>query len=238
MMLAIDAGNTRVKWGLHDGARWRHQGDVATAEAARLDSVWQGFERPEKIVGCNVAADATGALLNSLARRWRRRPQWIAAVQVQCGVRNSYDDPAQLGPDRWAALIGAWHLMKSRCLVVNAGTAMTVDALSGDGVFLGGIIVPGFELMGRALAMNTERITLKEGQRREFPTNTEDGVFSGALAALGGAVERMANALGRPGTLDCIVSGGAARPLASALTIRHRVVDNLVLDGLVIIARS
>ena len=81
-------------------------------------------------------------------------PYWVVARSEQCGVRSSYADPARLGADRWAALIGARHLYQGACVVVNAGTTMTVDALSSESIFLGGCIVPGFELMRRALAAN------------------------------------------------------------------------------------
>ena len=115
---------------------------------------------------------------------------------------------------------------------------MTVDALSDTGEFLGGIIVPGFDLMQQALVTNTAALKLEQGGFRDYPDNTADAIASGAMQALAGAVERMsallATTLGH--TPDCIVSGGAAQLLQPRLNVSARVVDNLVLEGLVLIA--
>ena len=88
----------------------------------------------------------------------------------QCGVRSSYAEPAQLGADRWAALIGARRRYAGPCAVVNAGTTMTVDALSAEGIFLGGFIVPGLELMREALARNTAQLKAQDGRFSFFRT--------------------------------------------------------------------
>jgi type III pantothenate kinase len=165
---------------------------------------------------------------------------WIASAREQCGVRNSYDDPAQLGCDRWAALIGAWRLCGGPALVVNAGTALTVDALTADGVFVGGIIVPGEHLMRGALAGNTAGLALRPGNFSFFPNTTGDAIMSGTIDAMAGAVERMAHFLEEAGQARplCVLSGGGAASLATQLNLEVRVVDNLVLEGLLVISGS
>jgi type III pantothenate kinase len=122
--------------------------------------------------------------------------------------------------------------------VVNAGTAVTVDALAADGVFLGGMILAGKDLMRRALARGTARLRPRSGRFAYFPANTEDAIESGAANAIAGAVERMLRFMDQAG-LDrplTIVSGGAAQLLAPLLSATVEVVDNLVLEGLVRIA--
>jgi type III pantothenate kinase len=153
-------------------------------------------------------------------------------------VRSSYADPAALGSDRWAALIGAWHLCGTACVVVNAGTTMTVDALGSEGVFLGGCIVPGARLMREVMARDTANLALREGGFSHFPDNTGDALFSGAVNSLAGAVERMAGYLGEiTGTLPpVILSGGDLALIEKRLNARVTVVDNLVLEGLLHIA--
>ncbi|MEK6594529.1 MAG: type III pantothenate kinase, partial [Pseudomonadota bacterium] len=144
----------------------------------------------------------------------------------------------QLGADRWAALIGAWHRFHGPCLVVGAGTTVTVDALSGEGVFLGGLIIPGFELMRGSLARNTAQLKLQDGDFHYFPDNTANAIMSGAINALCGAVERMLGFMQETGeVMPCVVlSGGVAGLLADRLNARVEVVDNLVLEGLLSIA--
>ncbi len=155
-------------------------------------------------------------------------------------MRNLYERPDQLGPDRWAALIAARALHPSGpALVVNAGTATTVDMLSGDGTFLGGCILPGVELMRFVLHEHTGRLPMSEGGQRDAPRNTLDAIETGCRHAQAGAVERMYRVF-RDLELNplCLVSGGAGRVLVDQLIMPRRYVENLVLDGLVRIATT
>ena len=241
-LLAVDSGNTRIKWGLHDSRGWLKQGAVAQGEYALLGREWAILAEPARVIVSNVAGEQARAALSGLFSGWQAEPQWqwVSASAFQCGVRNYYADPSQLGSDRWAALIAAWAQQRQGCLVVNAGTAMTVDALSDTGEFLGGIIVPGLDLMQQALAANTAALRREDGEFQDYPDNTADAIASGAMQALTGAVERMSALLAV--TLghapDCLVSGGAARWLQPRLNLNARVADNLVLEGLVLIAKE
>jgi type III pantothenate kinase len=239
IVLAIDAGNTRIKWGLHDGSRWRARAWVATAQAGRLKAAFARLPRPEAIVISNVA----GSSLRDKLRKTlppAPAPQWIKSRREQAGVRSSYAVPAQLGCDRWAALIGAYRLFGAAAVVVNAGTALTVDALTADGVFAGGMIAPGVELMRRALAENTAGLKLRPGRFSFFPDATGDAIMSGTINASCGAIERMARFLEDAGQAAplCMISGGGAALLAPHLNLEVKLVDNLVLEGLLAIAEG
>ena len=237
--LAIDAGNTRIKWGAHDGARWTQRGSLPTAEADRLREALGACASIDHAVVANVAgervAEAIAQALVGVAE-----PRWVVAQAEQCGVRSGYADPAQLGADRWAALIGARHLCSGACVVVNAGTTMTVDALSAEAIFLGGFIVPGFDLMRASLDANTAQLALREGAFSYFPDNTGDAIASGALNALAGAIERMCRYVTEVGDSApaVVLSGGNAALLVPLLKEPPQVVDNLVLEGLVRIGAS
>ena len=240
MILALDAGNTRIKWGLHDGDTWQARGWAATADGAGLGDAWKELAVPGRIVASNVAGPQAAMRIEEACKGWSARIEWVVAVERQCGVHNGYEVPAQLGSDRWAALIAARAVAPEGCVVVNAGTAMTVDALTADGVFLGGLIVPGFAAMRRALTEGTAAIKAGAGHYRDTPRNTSDAVYSGALSAMAGAVRHMnvllAGEIGR--TPACLLSGGDARLLLPLLSGEARMVDNLVLDGLIRIARA
>ncbi len=236
-VLAIDAGNTRIKWGWHDGARWRTRAWVATAQASRLKAAFARLPRPQIIVISNVA----GAALREKLQRTlpaSPAPRWLKGGREQAGVRSSYAMPAQLGCDRWAALIGAYRLFGAAAVVVNAGTALTVDALTTDGVFAGGMIVPGVEVMRKALAEHTAGLKLRPGKFSFFPDATGDAIMSGAINASCGAIERMARFLEEAGhaTPLCVISGGGAALLAPYLNLEVKLVDNLVLEGLLTVA--
>ena len=235
-VLAIDAGNTRIKWGLHDGARWRKRAWVPTLEADRLKTAFARLAMPHQIVISNVAGRGLRSQLTAVLPRGPVR--WIKGEREQAGVRSSYVAPAQLGCDRWAALIGAHHLYRGAAVVVNAGTALTVDALTADGVFAGGMIAPGVELMRKSLADNTAGLKMRSGEFSYFPDTTGDAIMSGAVNACCGAIERMARFLEDAGQTSplCMLSGGAAATLAPYLYLEVKLVDNLVLEGLLAIA--
>ncbi|MEW6314113.1 MAG: type III pantothenate kinase [Pseudomonadota bacterium] len=239
MILAIDAGNSRIKWGLHEGGGWRARHVLPTEDAAQLAAAWRQIPVPRAVAIANVAGASVRAALLAAMPHWNAQVIWATSRAGQCGVRNGYADPAQLGCDRWAALIAARALHDGDCLVVSAGTAMTVDALTRDGEFLGGVIVPGMALMQQALANNTAALQVRDGHFQEMPDNTADAIHSGAVQALCGAIERMAAAMAARGLAPlCLLSGGAAQDLVPRLNLPHQLVDNLVLEGLVEIAKD
>lgn len=231
MILAIDIGNTRIKWGLHDGIGWHARGAVALADAASI-ALWLPRGHIDRTVIANVAGVSVAESIRAALGEDRGELIWARSLPEQCGVRNGYDDPSQLGVDRWVALIGAYGLHGGSCVVANAGTATTVDVLDESGVFRGGIILPGIELMRRALAHGTAGLTLHAGAITEYPRTTADAIESGCMQAQLGAVERQfAKIAGAPGAI-CMVSGGAGAPLYEALQLPKRLIGNLVLEGL------
>jgi type III pantothenate kinase len=237
MILAIDAGNSRVKWGWHDGSGWTSIATVSLIEFAASSDHVNPFsvthEDPERIIISNVAGEGAHHLLVNWTSIFEAEPIWLHAETQRCGVRNGYESPERLGADRWAALIAARELHNGACLVVNAGTATTVDMLSADGDFLGGSILPGVELMRFVLHEHTGRLPIQEGRYVERPRNTVDAIETGCRHAQAGAVERVYRVLREMERNPlCIVAGGAGRALVDQLSMPRRYVENLVLDGL------
>ena len=240
MILAIDAGNTRIKWGIHAAGTWCETGVCATTDAAKLASIWSHIAAADRIIVANVAGDVVRRAVVDAAAQFGGDPEFIVSQAAQCGVRSSYEHPEQLGCDRWAALIGAHHMFPGASLVVNAGTAMTVDALSDEGLFLGGIIVPGLDLMRRSLDAHTAGLSWQSGEVRFFPNNTGDAIMSGAVHALAGAIERMGSFMCASGqdSLRVILSGGTAEILRPLIALDAIAIENIVLEGLVAIAEE
>jgi type III pantothenate kinase len=244
VILAIDAGNSRVKWGWYHGdlraGGWSSVASVPLIEFAATGDHVNPFsathENPARIVISNVAGEGAHQLLVNWTSIFEAEPRWLTGEAERCGVRNRYERPEQLGPDRWAALVAARALHAGPCLVVNAGTATTADLLSAQGEFLGGAILPGVELMRFVLHEHTGRLPIQEGQFRDAPRNTADAIETGCRHAQAGAIERMHRAAGRDAL--CLVSGGAGEALVRQLGIPCRYVENLVLDGLARIALS
>ena len=239
-ILAIDAGNTRIKWGLWEDRGFIAQGSILTARAGELADSLHMLARPQRVIGCSVAGTQVREQIEQALAPWGVRPEWVVSRHAQCGVVSRYAVPDQLGADRWAALIGARLRHAGACVVVNVGTAVTIDALTAAGEFLGGVILPGPELMADALASGTAGLPRQQGQFEAFPTNTANAIFSGALQAVCGAIERIERTLAAAGQTEpqIVMSGGSGDLVASQLARPVTLAPNLVLEGLVTIANT
>lgn len=241
MRLLIDAGNTLIKWALVSEAdEWLRRGVVPVAQASELPGVLGDVRDVRQMWVSNVAGEEVAHQVRKIVGQ-PVELRFVLAQQSQCGVRNGYSIAGQLGSDRWAALIAAWHLVKGKCLVVNCGTAMTIDALTGQGEFTGGLILPGVELMQRSLRNEADQLKPghaepAQGKYAQFPQNTADALFSGAIQAGCGAIQRQHLLLGE--NTPVVLSGGAAGLLIEHLSLPLRLVDNLVLQGLLLISQE
>ncbi len=246
MILAVDCGNTRIKWALYqpgpypvgsDMAAARvQQGALGQAALSTLDAMLAAQPRPSRVIIANVAGAAVEQALRALTDRWGVPVEWLIASTERAGVINRYQQPERLGADRWAALIAARQRQAGPQLVVSAGTALTADMLDAQGVFLGGIIAPGLRLMQQSLAAGTAGLPLSPGQYAEWPRDTADAIATGCLEAACGAIRGMMRRL--PSQAQCLITGGDAATLSAQLDIAHQRVDNLVLDGLALLAQA
>lgn len=251
--LLIDCGNTRIKWALVQGVDWLRSGVLPVAQVGELPQHLAGHCDPssgsgqalpsadlrdiEQVWVSNVAGEEVARHIREIGVDRNVKPHFVVAQQEQCGVRNGYAQAGQLGSDRWAALLGAWQRVRGECLVVSCGTATTIDALSAQGEFTGGLILPGVELMQSSLGAATDRLKTGPGVYMPFPDNTAAAVFSGAIQASCGAIQRQHALLGHP-SAPVVLSGGAGRVLQEHLGMPLRIVDDLVLQGLLVIAQE
>jgi type III pantothenate kinase len=243
-LLAIDIGNTRLKWALHTAPR--RDAPVLAQGVEFLENIdklaegeWAALPAPNHMLGCVVAGDAVKRRVEAQMELWDISAQWVVASSQEAGLSNGYDHPSRLGADRWVAMIGAWHRSLAQgparpLVVVMVGTAVTVDAVDANGRFLGGLILPGHGVMLRALESGTAGLHVPTGNVCMFPTNTSDALTSGGTFAIAGAVERMVQHVRQHCTTEprCIMTGGAGWKMAPSMTRPFELADNLVFDGL------
>lgn len=221
MMLLIDAGNTRVKVGRAGSPDGRRDAGFVALAHTELDRLpaWLATlpARPGAAIGVNVAGAAMGARIEALCGVPVR---WVAATAEAGGVVNLYDDPSQLGTDRWVSMIGLAKRTSTAAVLASFGTATTVDTLSpcpAEGCsrrFEGGLILPGPELMRHSLATGTAGLPYAEGGGALFPRNTHAAISSGIVAAQAGAVLRQWRAaVATLGTVPQLYCSGGAWPL-------------------------
>ncbi len=249
--LAIDIGNTRLKWALYARAA---EGEQPLAHGAEFlenidkaaDGEWARLPAPQRMLGCSVAADAVKRRVEEqMEELWDVPAHWVVASAAEAGIVNGYDHPTRLGADRWVAMIGARHRMQAQgggrpMVVVMVGTAVTVEAVDTQGRFLGGFILPGHGIMLRALESGTAGLHVPTGDVRQFPTNTSDALTSGGTFAIAGAIERMVQHVRQHCGAEpaCYMTGGAGWKMAPHMSVRFELVESLIFDGLLVIAQE
>jgi type III pantothenate kinase len=242
--LLLDVGNTRLKWGVLDGSRLRRTGNIAQQKISEqgLGVVTAKLPRDVDVVFASNVAGTTFAtrLSGVIGMHCDCDIHFAKSVREACGVRNGYRQPRRLGVDRWVAMIGAWSEFGSACVVVDAGTAVTIDVIDDGGQHLGGQIIPGVTLMAAALAASTSDIPKTGGRKpsgpgglEAFGDSTAKAVSNGAWAAVAGAVERAITTL-RSNAYDpaVVLTGGDASRMLTALGDEPLHRPHLVLQGL------
>lgn len=231
-------------WPAGEPGLWR-SGVFGLAEGdlpALLERNWRELPELQQAVVCCVAGEATLAAID----RWLRTQRGVAPVVFRSAARtldivNRYREPASLGADRWASLLGARGLTTEPVCVVDCGTAVTIDALSAAGEFLGGVIFPGLKLLRASLAVGTDAVRPPPGGEAScLGRSTADAVAGGTLFGLAGAIERVVHEqqayLGADARV--LLTGGDAPLLAARITHRLWHVPDLVLQGLARFAQT
>ncbi len=232
IVLLLDVGNTRVKWALARDQVVLESGAFIFAEQgisgffAQVQNTLQALDGAamSTIVMAGVANEATlSALREALEQRWGVAVKTIKVAREFGQIKNEYADINQLGVDRWVAVVGAATThFDGASIVVDVGTAVTVDYLSKEGAYLGGAILPGRELMLTSLNRNTARIQATPlSVSSAFGRNTSECVNVGSQIGLGGAVTAIAKAMldERPVATQMLVCGGGAELLWPQLSM-------------------
>jgi type III pantothenate kinase len=241
MILLIDIGNSRAKWATFSEGKLGVQGAAAHGSWGEAD--WRREiegSGASRVLAASVATPARNALLTEACQRsLGRPPEFVVSTAAAAGVRNGYSNPAQLGVDRWLAVIGAFHRHTAACCVVDAGTAMTIDAVDGAGQHLGGFIVPGPRLMVDSLLTGTSDLADRwswdsSPDTMRFPGNTRDAIEHGCLRALASLVESTRRQLASHASQAprVVLTGGGAALLAPWIPQPIDFIPDLVLQGL------
>ena len=246
MLLLIDIGNTRIKWARLAEGRIGEQSAAVHANWTRDDFIQQILSsgaRAERVFIANVGGKRMGDLAQAaITHAWHIEPRFVHSPAAQAGIRNAYPDPGRLGVDRWLAMLGGRALEPRPLCVVSVGTAMTIDGLDANGQHLGGVIVPGPDLMVSSLLKNTSDIAQRAagGQARDelFADNTLGAIQQGAVQALAALVDRardtLQKQLGQAPVL--LLTGGASSRIQGAIHSPGREIPDLVLRGLAVVA--
>ena len=237
MILLVDFGNRRIKW-IRDSDLGVRPAEVAGWRGRLwpelLEQQWGRLE-PGRVLVSNVAGEAVERAVSDFCEsHWQLRPEWLRSERSRGGLTSAYETPGSLGNDRWAAMIGALGMASGPFLVIDSGTAVTVDLVDADGRHQGGAIFPGLATMRDSLGRSTANLKSVDAEADAFTGSTPAAIAGGTIEALVGAIERycaLADAC-FDGRVQRFICGGDA-PLVmrrSALEFSH--VPDLVLSGL------
>jgi type III pantothenate kinase len=238
-ILLLDLGNSRLKWAISDGEVWQAGEPIAHTRSGfgDLSPLFEAAAGVCEARLCSTALSLTAALEAELHGRAGIRSRRFEPPKEALGIRSAYDQPESLGADRFLAMAGARSLVRDAFLIVDAGTALTLDMVDEDGQHIGGLIVPGPVLMREALHRGTAGVRTEGIPRlHEFARNTTDAVWSGACLAAIALVEHTHRkaTLGVGAHVELILTGGAMPALVQHLPSPHRSVPDLVLRGLAV----
>ncbi|MBO9552802.1 pantothenate kinase [Pseudomonas sp.] len=242
MILELDCGNSFIKW------RVIHATDATIVGGGIVDSdqalVGEVAALPSlRLTGCRIVSvrseDETAALCAQIAQAFSVVARVAEPAQEMAGVRNGYEDYQRLGMDRWLAALGAFHLAKGACLVIDLGTAAKADFVSADGEHLGGYICPGMPLMRSQLRTHTRRIRYDDASAERALSSlapgrsTVEAVERGCVLMLQGfARTQLEQARALWGEDFTVFLTGGDAPLVREAAPQARVVPDLVFVGL------
>ncbi len=249
MLLALDAGNTNITIGAFENraliGRWR----LSTVLAQTADE-WGVLTRNlfslsgldlagvDGIIVASVVPPLDSALARMAEKYFRTQAMFVTPA-TDTGIEISYDNPSEVGADRIVNAVAAFHKYGGSCVVVDLGTAITFDAVSASGRYLGGLICPGVGLAAEALFAKTARLPLVDFREPEklIGTNTvgsiQSGLYYGAIGIIDGILERLIQELG-PQT-RVVGTGGQAALITPGSRYLREVDEDLTLKGLELI---
>jgi type III pantothenate kinase len=249
MLLAIDIGNTNITLGLWDGAAWRLQWRLSTIQRQTVDEYGIYLkmllrevgmaDRVDRVVFSSVVPPLTRTFAAVSQRYLDREAMQVTAANA--GIEIATEDPAEVGADRLVNAVAAYHLVRQAAIVVDMGTATTLDLITDDGALAGVVIAPGLELAADALAGRAARLgrVALEAPPHVLGRNTihavQSGLIYGNTALIEGMVARLRVEAKLPHAV-VIGTGGLMRLIAPHTTVIDQIEPWLTLSGLRLIA--
>jgi type III pantothenate kinase len=246
-ILLVDIGNSSVKWasysahGLTSMLKKKHPENVSSNF---FKECWIGLDKPKDVIVSCVADDSVWlALAEACNELWNIKAQKVVSSSEEYGLVNAYSDATALGSDRWCAMLGGLQTANSAFLIIDAGSALTIDMVSETGKHLGGHIVPGLGMMRESLGHQTalvETTLSKDNITSLSLANStvgcvESGIYLSVVKLIEAVYEREAKQVKQ---LTCFLTGSDAAVIADLLIVKSIIMPDLVLRGLAAIASN
>ncbi len=250
--LLIDCGNTYLKWCVFDGENLTEQQSLSHEDVSVLEIYKDLLDSQASTCDSIIMVSVLGEVFSAGAQRMTEDAGLSLLVvhsqEKLANVRNAYSEPEKLGSDRLVAMIGAYELVDDlqACIVIDSGTATTIDAVDETGQHLGGVIFPGLELSLESLSDNTELLPSLDATEHQFEANglatdTTQAIASGCLLGLASAIDGICNKMQRqleatsfqPSVeVKRILCGGGSKALLPHLENDYDHHEDLIMLGL------
>ncbi|MBP6563374.1 MAG: biotin--[acetyl-CoA-carboxylase] ligase [Neisseriaceae bacterium] len=238
-LLLLDAGNSQLKWTIVEKGKFTHHDHAPYRDLAALSTFMAAHPDVHEVIGCAVCGTHKREQVEALIPF---PVKWLPSQRHAMGIYNHYQNPQEHGSDRWFNILGSRVFTQNSAIIASCGTAITIDALTHNNHYLGGSIMPGFNLMREAMSKRTANLNRQLGRPYAFATSTPNAMASGIMdAAVGsilGAYQRLKAREGADHPVDIIITGGSASRVLEhvhayyPLPVMPKVVDNLVFHGL------
>jgi type III pantothenate kinase len=257
--LLIDAGNSHLKWATLAGKNLSKQQNRSYKEkppAKLFEAVVESNHAEiDSILMVSVLGKKFLNEVHKIAVKHKVKITNIESISQLAGIKNGYNKPHKLGADRLVAMVAAFKISNTNteqtqaCIIIDSGTATTIDAVDANGQHLGGVIMPGLNLCAESLLENTELISLWNNDKDEFVANffsrdTSQAIANGCVLGLAGGIDSICNkmestlikqAKEKGITINKIICGGSSRKILPHLQNDYNYNENLLMIGLQII---
>ena len=243
-ILLMDIGNTRIKWGVLENKALSGIGSLLTPHSSDFDLKPLFMSVPSDVksivASCVLSKKTQTKLAESFSDHFKLVVRFIEPINRFSGLTNGYNNPSKLGADRWAAMVGAHNEFGGNILVVDMGTAITIDYINAEGVHQGGQILPGLKSFFNILNQSTGSINTKININdtaaqdiKKWGKNTDDAVISGAMSAISGAINAAVFSFKIEDSMPSVIlTGGDAIYFKDLFDYSLSYRPNLVLEGL------
>lgn len=242
MLLAIDVGNTNVSYGLFRKNRLQQNGRFETQKVLdlkELESLLADAKNIDAVAISNVVPALTQNFVEASRNLYNQKPFWITPETA--GIPLRVDNPKEVGADRLCNAAAAWEKFKRACIVVDFGTATTLDIVTAKGEYGGGAICPGLEMAARSLSEGTAQLPKVKIERpkRVVGRSTVECIQAGLHYGTIGMIDHLVRlSMEEEGCkMKVIATGGLAGLLAKESKTIECVEPFLTLEGIVVIAR-
>ena len=234
MILLIDQGNTFIKWCLseHNKLSKIYRGGLLELKQSILEN---HLNIDEVLISSVKSELEIATIVEQSTKQSSTKISLAKSCTTQRGLKNGYQSVEQLGVDRWLAMLAIWTDIQHGFVLVDAGSALTVDIVDHSGQHLGGHIIPGLALQKSVLQSATDGIYLNEDQTdvlHQLGHTTTDAVTNGCITSLTAYISSMYQCHSEKGSFPLYITGGDSNLFANVLNIKHSVSDDLVLKGL------